>query len=102
MVLPSQLSILSAVVMLSARGPAQRVIAVAISSNATDRRSALPRQPSQVSEGNRTRQSGTWEAAATAGIRSRHVALLLRIVSCRKLDRGQLPHSVHLKNSRRS
>src|SRR5262249_40076699 len=33
----------------------------------TDRRSALPRQQSQVSEENRTRQSGTWEAAATAG-----------------------------------
>jgi len=32
----------------------------------TDRRSALPWQQSQVSEENRTRQSGTWEAAATA------------------------------------
>ena len=33
----------------------------------TDRRSALPRQQSQVLEENRTRQSGTWEVAATAG-----------------------------------
>ena len=32
----------------------------------TDRRSALPRQQSQVSEENRTRQRGTWKAAATA------------------------------------
>src|SRR5262249_6686664 len=33
----------------------------------TDRRSLLLQQSSQVSEENRTRQSGTWEAAATAG-----------------------------------
>src|SRR5262249_1278514 len=37
------------------------------SEDGTDRRSALPRQPSQVSEENRTRQSGIWETAATAG-----------------------------------
>jgi hypothetical protein len=33
----------------------------------TERRSALPRRPSPVSEENRTRQSGTREAAKTAG-----------------------------------
>jgi len=32
----------------------------------TDQRSALPRQPHQVSEGKQTRQRGSWEAAATA------------------------------------
>ena len=43
------------------------IILIAIT-NDTDWRSAMPRQPSQASEGNRTRQSGIWEAAATAGI----------------------------------
>jgi hypothetical protein len=38
-----------------------------IATAGTDRRPALPRQPNQVSEENRMRQSGTLEAAATAG-----------------------------------
>jgi hypothetical protein len=47
--------------------PSTELGALHESGHGTDRRSALKRQQGQVSEENRTRQSGTLEAAATAG-----------------------------------
>ena len=68
------------------KAPRAAAIAVAISSNGTDQRSALARQPHQVSEGKLTCQGGSWEVAATAacdpisGISTNNLAVMHKLL----------------------